>query len=133
VYVIKASDVPALAEAGLEWLWDNAQEIEDAYVWSGYALQFVLESLHGRGVVLTSPQFEDVAKAVEVEILGPDRREILPQLDAAAYAPGELRSLITSWGIRFEEADKAAADALGMLHEQLTALPVDSVLVVHIS
>lgn len=132
VYLVNAADVSAMAEAGQEWLWDNAEEIEDAYLWSGVALLYVMESLRRRGVVLTSPQYEDAAKALGVEILGPDRREILPQLDAAAYGADELRSLITSWGMHFEEANMAADDALGMLHEQVTALPADSVLVVHI-
>jgi hypothetical protein len=101
-------------------------------VWSGYALQSVLASLHRQGVVLTSPQFEDAAKELRVELIGPDRREILPRVDAAGYGTDELRGLITSWGVQFERADMAASDALGMLHEQISTLSVDSVLVVQI-
>jgi hypothetical protein len=132
VYIAKQADLPEIAAAGLEHLGELAQEVEDAYDWSGRVLYFLIESLEEQGISLSSAEFGDVEEALEAFVIGPDRKVLLPQLDPDANDPAEVRAWLADWDMDFEEAGEAGIDALTMLHEQISALPDDSVLIVHI-
>ena len=132
VYIAKQTDLPEITAAGPEGLNDYAVEVEDAYDSSGRVLYFLIESLEEQGISLSSPEFGEVEEALQAFVIGPDRKELLPQLDPEANHPDELRSWLADWDTEFEEAGEAAMDALTMLHEQISALPADSVLIVRI-
>jgi hypothetical protein len=133
VYVAKQADLPEIAAAGLERLGELAREVEDAYDWSGRVLYFLIESLEEQGIQLSSAEFGDVEEALEAFVIGPDRKVVLPQLDPEANDPDEIRAWLADWDMDFEEAGEAGIDALTLLHEQISALPDDSVLIVHIT
>jgi hypothetical protein len=132
VYVAKQEDLPRIVTGGLERLAELAREVEDAYDWSGRVLYFLIESLEEQGIQLSSAEFGEVEEALEAFVIGPDRKELLPRLDPAANDPEEVRAWLADWEMGFEEAGEAGIDALAMLHEQISALPDDSVLIVHI-
>ena len=132
IYVAKQADLPEISAAGLEGLHELAREVEDAYDWSGRVLYFLIESLEEQGIQLSSAEFGDVEEALEAFVIGPDRKVLLPQLDPEANSPEEVRGWLADWDLEFEEAGEAGIDALAMLHEQISALPDDSVLIVHI-
>lgn len=132
VYIAKQADLPRIAAAGLEQLGELAREVEDAYDWSGRVLYFLIESLEEQGISLSSAEFGDVEEALEAFVIGPDRKVLLPQLDPEANDPEEVRGWLADWDLDFEEAGEAGIEALTMLHEQISALPDDSVLIVHI-
>ena len=133
VYVAKQADLPAIAAAGPERLSETAQEVQDAYEWSGRVLYFLIESLEEQGIQLSSAEFGDVEEALEAFVIGPDRKVLLPRLDPDANDPAEVREWLADWDMEFEDAGEAGIDALTMLHEQISALPDDSVLIVHIA
>jgi hypothetical protein len=132
VYVAKQADLPEIAAAGLERLVELAREVEDAYDGSGRVLYFLIESLEEQGIQLSSAEFGEVEEALESFVIGPDRKVLLPRLDPGANDPDEVRAWLADWDLDFEEAGEAGIDALSMLHEQISALPDDSVLIVHI-
>ncbi|HZM77608.1 MAG TPA: hypothetical protein VFC19_17965 [Candidatus Limnocylindrales bacterium] len=133
VYIAKQADLPEIAAAGLGRLGELATQVEDAFDWSGRVLYFLIESLEEQGIQLSSAEFGDVEEALEAFVIGPDRKVLLPQLDPEANDPAEIRAWLADWDMDFEEAGDAGFDALTMLHEQISALPDDSVLIVHIT
>lgn len=132
VYVAKQADLPEIVAGGPERLGELAREVEDAYDWSGRVLYFLIESLEEQGIRLSSTEFGEVEEALEAFVIGPDRKVLLPRLDPDANDPQEVREWLADWDMDFEEAADAGMDALVMLHEQISALPGDSVLIVRI-
>jgi hypothetical protein len=132
VYVAKQADLPEITAGGVACLPELAQEVPDAYEWSGRVLYFLIESLEEQGMRLSSAEFGEVEEALEAFVIGPDRKELLPRLDPEANDREEVRAWLADWEMDFDEAGEAGIDALAMLHEQISALPGDSVLIVHI-
>jgi hypothetical protein len=130
VYVAKQADLPEITAAGPVSLVELARRVEDAYDWSGRVLYFLIESLEEQGIQLSSAEFGDVEEALEAFVIGPDRKELLPRLDPEANDPEEVRAWLADWDMEFDEAGEAGIDALAMLHEQISTLPDDSVLIV---
>lgn len=132
IYVAKQADLPEIVAGGFGSLAKLAREVQDAYDWSGRVLYFLIESLEEQGISLSSAEFGDVEETLEAFVIGPDRKELLPRLDPEANDPEEVRAWLADWDLDFEEAGEAGIDALALLHEQISALPSDSVLIVHI-
>ena len=134
VYVVKSADLPGILEGGVEKLYEalpeQAEELEDAFLWSGWVLYWVLDYLSQEGVDLASARFDVPEDAIGMTIVEPAAKALLPRLDPLTHKPTTLRAALARRGTKFDEVELAAFDALSMLYDAIEALPEDCVLVI---
>lgn len=143
LYVIRLADLPIVVAAGpdgaFEALQECGHEIEDAYFWSGHNLLFVIQHLwRSKGISLFSVAHQAEENLLNddsgnaVIIVGAEHKPLLPQLDPSTHDPHDLVVGLAAWGVSAAEATLAVTDALTLLHEQITHLPDDHVLIIHV-
>lgn len=132
LYVVNVANISAYSERG--------QEIEDAYFWSGSNLLFLIHYLwQERGISLFSVAYHDLERRLNHDgesatiIISAEHKPLLEQLHPSNHDVAELRRALIARGVASPEAAVSAVDGLTLLHEQLSALPDDCALVIHVS
>ncbi len=125
-------DLPHFAERGVE--------VDEEYFWAGENLLFLIDHLwQVKGMSLFSVAHQALERRLNADessatiIVGQEHRPLLDRLDPSNHDLAELRQALVYRGVSPREAGPAAVDGLTLLHDQLLALPDDSVLVIHVS
>jgi hypothetical protein len=143
LFLIRLTDLPTVAAAGpagvVTALRQVGHEFEDAYFWPGHDLLFTVQHLwQAKGVSLFSLVHQEEERLLTDErtgvtiIIGPEHKALLPKLNPALHDPQEFVAALVGWGVAAAEATLAAPDALELLYEQISVMPDDCLLVIHV-
>lgn len=145
LFVVPVHHLPLIVSAGTEGLYDaleqHGQEVEDAYFWAGDNLLVMIQHLwRSKKISLFSVAHQREERSLNgdsstaaVLIIGPEHKELLPQLDPSTHDLTSLTAGLVAWGVTPAEARIAVRDGLALLHQQIAILPEDSVLIVHVA
>jgi hypothetical protein len=118
-------------------LAEYARPVRPGYEWSGYCMLALLDYLQRRGVRLRRSGLNAESSVInrvyaETVLLTPAHQRYLEEIAPAAHREDELRSYLASKRLGFEEAGMAAMDGLLLLHEALSGLQPDEVLLLNV-
>lgn len=131
LYLLRESDVQALAESGLT---PQHLELRDVFHWSGYFMMYLLDFLDEQGVPVSDSRHDDELAGLEGlhYLLTTEHQAHLPLLDPAAFDQAAFDEYLQEMGFSFEEAPIAAGETLTLLREQVAALDGDRALFIQI-
>ncbi|MEH0983221.1 hypothetical protein [Micromonospora sp. CPCC 205556] len=142
--VVDRSRVPEMARLAREsasalraYLSEHGRDPGARYDWSGFCLVDLLDYLEERGVDLEESEFAAEAIALnEVDdltvLITSAHRRFLDRLDPAGHREEELSAHFEELGNGFEESGRAGLDGLKLLHDTISRLRDDEVLLLHV-
>jgi hypothetical protein len=109
---------------------------EQLFPWSGYVMMYLLTFLEASGADLGAEYRAEttaINKTFDLTYLmtSADKRH-LPALDSANVDHDAVAGFFDDMGYGFDELDRAVDDGLGVLHQLLTTLADNDLLIVHI-
>ncbi|WP_446216558.1 hypothetical protein [Micromonospora sp. IBHARD004] len=142
--VVDRTSVPELARLAhvsaselSEYLTEQGREPEEQYDWSGYCMTDLLMYLEERGVDLQKSEFDGESAAINevydlTVLITPAHKRFLDQLDPAAHSEEEMAVHFEEMGNGFEESGVAGLDGLRLLHDAISHLRDDEVLLLNV-
>ncbi|SIR35498.1 hypothetical protein [Micromonospora avicenniae] len=115
----------------------HARPVRPGYEWSGYCMLAVVDYLQRHGVPLRRSDLRAESSAInrvygETLLLTPVHKKYLGKLAPDAHREDELRAYFENKRLGFEEAGMAAMDGLELLHDTLSGLQPDEVLLLNV-
>jgi hypothetical protein len=145
LFLVAVADLPLIVATGpddvFEALERHGHEIEDAYFWSGDNLLVMIQHLwRAQGISLFSTAHQREERSLNgdsgppaVLIIGAEHKELLPKLDPSTQDQASLVAGLVAWGVAPAEARIAVRDGLALLHQQISTLPEDTLLILHVA
>lgn len=118
-------------------LIEHGRQVREEYDWSGYCMLYLLTYLDKCGVRLRKSEFDAESNVINkvydyTVLITSSHKTVLDQLDPAGHSEHELVAHFEEMGFGFEEAGMAALDGLKLLHDNVSRLRDDEVLLLHI-
>jgi hypothetical protein len=118
-------------------LLEHARPVRPGYEWSGHCMLALVAYLQRRGVRLRRSDLKAESSAInrvygETLLLTSMHTKYLDKLAPEAHREDKLRAYFEKEGLGFEEAGMAAMDGLQLLHDALSGLQPDEVLLLNV-
>ncbi|SCG66336.1 hypothetical protein [Micromonospora inositola] len=123
--------------AFFEVLVEHARPVRPGYEWSGNCMLALLAYLQRRGVRLRRSDLKAESSAInrvygETLLLTSVHKKYLDKLAPEAHREDQIRAYFEKERLGFEEAGIAAMDGLELLHDALSRLQRDEVLLLNV-
>jgi hypothetical protein len=123
--------------AFLNVLAEHARRVQPGYEWSGYCMLALVDYLQRHGARLRNSDLNAELSAInrvhsETILLTATHKKYLDKLAPTAHREDRIRAYFAKQRLDFEEAGVAGLDGLELLHDALTELQPNEVLLLHV-